>query len=203
MPSYPLKGPIVYEPMGPTQGWADLRATTMEPVMAPEAGQVLYVGDGTHEPYDGVGPGVVVIKGRRSGLVHVLGFLDGATTSARWGGRMGRTQTPKPRTPVLSFNWPWEWGRSPGDYPAPEVNEGETIGYVSAARKHLRWEIRDPSPGGVSISPTQWAYDNGITGPATILTAPAAPPPRRSSGSGVLIVILMLAAATSGRRRRR
>lgn len=51
------------------------------PVVAPESGAVVAIGDGNSAPFVGYGPWFVIIQGSDSGKFHFLGHLDPATSS--------------------------------------------------------------------------------------------------------------------------
>lgn len=96
-PIYPLQ-------VGAHGGWLEVRSTPSDgscgvhgypcrhpgvdvagaagtPVVAPESGTVVAVGDGSSAPFVGYGPWFAVIQGSDSGKFHFLGHLDPTTSS--------------------------------------------------------------------------------------------------------------------------
>ena len=199
MASYPITAPISIDRPAAGQTFVDIVAAPLERVTAPEAGELVYVGDGTHDPFTGYAPGVVVLYGARSGLSHVFGFIDRAyVDSLRGGGVWGwtggivRDGLLDPLIPDVA--WKLEDAvHAPTKRPRPQVTEGQLIGYVAPSRARLRWTMVNVA--GLPTSPLPWAAAQGLAPPAIVDPLPQAPPggdgaAASSAGRGLLWLVL-------------
>lgn len=198
MPSYPLATPVSMDRPATGQAWIDLiPSEPLAPVLAPEAGELVFIGDGSTSPIAGLAPGAVVLLGDRSKLMHVLGFLDRQyietlRASRIWGWQGGLA-------PPADFGWSHSgipilddffWGRP--TLPRPRVTEGQQIGRVSTERGRLRWwcvKVKtDGSPDALLVSPLQYLETYGLAPPTIVDTAP--PPAAAASGGDWLWLAL-------------
>lgn len=192
MASYPIKNPIVApSTMG---SFVDLDAPALASVTAPEAGELVYVGDGTKLPFATFAPGVVVLWGRRSNMLHVLGWIDrGYVDTLRGQGVWGWTGGVKHDSfgdvliPDVLFTVN-DFFSTPATYPRPQVAEGQVVGKVAPARSGLRWAMIDPK--GLALSPLVWAQQQGL--PAVPQRKKPQPPPAGGGGELVLLALIAL-----------
>lgn len=198
MASYPIANPTE----APTTGGVnlDLAAPALADVVAPESGEIVYVGDGTEVPFNTYAPGVIVLWGTRSKVMHVLGWLDRATIDSLrgagvWGWTGGRVPyTLDAITPdfVDSANdYLRDLMGKPTTYPRPAVTEGQRLGQVGRTRGALRWSLWNTAAGGPQ-SPLVWLDLNGLAKPKP---PPKKPPTAPAGGAGDLVLLALLALA--------
>lgn len=213
MASYPLPSPITIARPSPGQVYIDVRARPLEDVMAPEGGELVFVGDGTMEPFKGYSPGVVVMWGHRSQLLHVFGFIDRAwvdhlRSGGVWGwtgglpgahtsllNRLSGGIIPTIPTPDILWDLNDALFGSPPPTPRPVITEGQKIGQVAPSRGYLRWMTI--TNAGAPQSPIVWAQQNALPAPQLEplpIVSPPPPPVAQSadSGLGVLVGLYLL-----------
>lgn len=119
----------------------DLAAPKGTEVYAPEDCSVDSVSTGTMPPFRGYGPGMILMRGLKTGVYHLLAHLDPATI-------------PSPTVPG-GF---WDYATRPifSDHSnRRQIKEGELVGLTSA-KNHVHWETRSPGWNGARNNPALW-----------------------------------------------
>ena len=119
----------------------DLAGPAGTDVYAPEDCTVDAVSTGTFPPFRGYGPGVILLRGKVTGVYHLLAHLDPSTI-------------PSPMVPGTF----WDWATTPmwrSSDQRRELAEGAIVGQMSAAN-HVHWETRSPGWNGARTSPALW-----------------------------------------------
>lgn len=152
----------------------DLGGAGGTPVYAPESGVLVYTfaGDAV-KPFSRFGPAGVVLHGAESGLYHLLMHLEAPTvfTAQQKNGRATRL---------------------PGTI---AVLEGQQIGTISRARKHLHWEVRaKPEDRGSHVDPLGILRQLGDASLVDRTPATSPAPAKRSGGGGWIVAILVVLA---------
>lgn len=180
-------------------------------VLAPVAGDVVYVGDGTVEPWQGNGPGVVGIIDDDRRWLHVLGYLDRDLLASTWRGLTWNKYIGdvKPKRSLLNWGGLVDLFKDRGAYPSPHVSEGAVIGRTANHRPGLRWSMIELASAAPTI-PTAWTNANAMRPPTYIPTttpaaAPIVPiaPARKPADNSLLWAAGILAGVLVLRRKRR
>lgn len=184
MAGFPLSTPV--KPLTPTSDDAvELEAEFMQPVLAPEAGVVVYIGDGTEGPWAHNAPGVLALLAdeprgsSKHRTLHVLGYLDANALRLLWeqGLRQWGYTAPLIKRGGLS-GLVWDLhnmltldeqrkGR-------PHVEEGAPIAYVSS-RARLRWQVYSTEGVPVTFPPPSATTDVTVPGQPYLAFEPVPP----------------------------
>lgn len=119
----------------------DLAGVDGTPVYAPEDSSIDSMGTGAFPPFTGYGPGAIIMRGKKTGVYHLLAHLNPASM-------------PSPMVPGST----WDFMTTPlwkSTDQRRQVKEGELIGYTSDAN-HVHWEVRHPGWNGARTDPALW-----------------------------------------------
>lgn len=159
-----------------THSGLDLAGPAGTPVYAPEDLSVHAVATGALPPWRGYRPGVLVARGKETGVYHLFGHLEydtipSATVAESW---------------VDALTEPiWE-----SDRDRRQIAEGALLGLMSSAN-HVHWEVRS-SAQGARHNPAVWLkrFDAGVdVGAYTAAGAPGS----LGGGVGLLLVGALVA----------
>lgn len=152
----------------------DLAGPDGTEVYAPEDCSVHAVATGNLPPFTGYGPGVIVMRGKVTGVYHLLAHLQ-------------RDTIPSPTVPGGFWDWAtkphWIWE---GTEERRQFREGELVGRISSAN-HVHWETREPGWNGARNNPALWVkryVDPGVDVSAYSVAGGA--------GGGELLALLAL-----------
>lgn len=154
----------------------DLAGPKGTEVYAPEDCSVDSVSTGAMMPFRGYGPGVILMRGTKTGVYHLLAHLDPATI-------------PSPTVPG-EF---WDYATRPifSDHSnRRQIKEGELVGLTSEAN-HVHWETREPGWNGARNNPALWV--KRYVEPGLDITEFSVP---RGGGGGGLFWLALIYAAS-------
>lgn len=123
-----------------THNGLDLAGGEGTEVYAPEDCSIDSVSTGSLPPFRGYGPGVILMRGKKTGVYHLLAHLLPETIVS----------------PMVDGSL-WDFATTPlwkSDDQRRQVSEGEIVGRISKAN-HVHWETRDGAHGARN-DPALW-----------------------------------------------
>jgi hypothetical protein len=172
-----------------THSGLDLAGKQGTPVYAPEDGSVHAVSGGSLPPFRGYGPGVILFRGKKTGVYHLLAHLERAS--------MPDAEAPGNWLDYVTDFQPI-WSEDERGAVRRQLQEGEQVGVTSGAN-HVHWEVREPGPFGKRGNPAEWLRRHEQLG----LEVPVADFTASGGGGGGALLLLGLALLGGGGRKRR